>query len=891
MKRLGPLLIVSCWLLGISAFADTPWYLTAPPKTAWPTTTTKNYVNPDNGTALSSTESDVYGIVPVPIGGTCGDHWGRAYGIEAHSNNAPGTSNSGKGWVLTFRTGAALTGTIIGDTNVYCTIFDANQDCSNELQAKDLYACQYFSVSIEAIGTPAGSTPGWIRVRIIPDTAGQRFFSGSSTSTSLGVVDDLFLPATGSLAVGAENSRWIVMPSAGTVRGLVCDISAAPGGAETRTFSISVTGSIASAPSVVIDPSETREKDTSTTLAFAAGDTLAIRQDITAAPATATGRCSFVYTLTNSTSGDFVVATNTSTAISTTAERWLGVAGMNNINTTSEAGVQMALPTNITLLDSYYKGGSCCGGAGKQYTITFEDNANPASEPFTITVNNGAGPFTSSPAGPFTPVAGHLYNSVTAPVNSPTSSPVVAVSYLANLAPYSPTFPATTNQNRILIDFSAAADETTATGGLISASSFGSANRLPCTVVNGSAAFQFETDSHTPVVPTPAPAFATNPWPGNTGTTGLFYDINSTTFRSFECLLRGEIGPTISMSMAFRTSAVANNSLNKDSMRIGSSLTTGSSNGFINSPLTGVNGHVNFGDEIVSPNTVCNTIDLGGLPAVESISSTGMIRTMRYVTAADTTKGFHIGAYNYNWATGAIGSLFLDAPGIGNETKNAAGCDNGPGNKIAGGWYAVADGVTGINMEIGWVYICLDGEYPCLPSVVTTGSPLLMMMSRAESKGEPDAISPKTTVFASRLSRPAQSRSILSAASTAEVRRAAQSQRFLRHAGMATPESFHKAARSYLHCMPSTANDRRGACTQCQGVSAPSPRPKQHTRQMPSVPLQRDIDRHQPKTRPSLKRAIDFFQAPPSRHPEEGRFLRCQISDKKGLTGLSTVSS
>ena len=360
----------------------------------------------DDGT-FGATEATSFCLMPT--GGT-------VRGLRVKASAAPGAAASSNAWTITFRKE-------LGDTALACTILETETTCTDDDEIS-LIAGDRIAVSILGVSTPDAGNLAFL-MEFNSTTAGETVFCSSSGGVAIASAENYISPfAQGN--GGVENTRWIVMPSGGTVSKFYFRLVTAPGAGTTTVFTM-FQNSTTSGGTVSYGEAETGVKsDTSTTLTISAGDTLSVHHTITGAPATSQAAWGAVFSPT--VVGDFVIATSSGINLVNSAVRFLPLSG--STPNATETTVQTIGYTDFTIKAMYAKLGASPGANPNDYTFQLREGAMDASVPFTITIldPNTAG----NASGTFTPADGGLLAIESTPNSTPTASPG-AISLLGNM--------------------------------------------------------------------------------------------------------------------------------------------------------------------------------------------------------------------------------------------------------------------------------------------------------------------------------------------------------------------------------------------------------------------------------------------------------------------------
>ena len=272
---------------------------------------------------------------------------------------APGGSTS---YVFTVRlngVGTALT----------CTVSGSNTSCNDTSNNFAVVAGDEVTLeSSPAGGTPTATAPQW-SVRFDSTTSSYSLL-GSSTNTG-NHTNGQFMPVV-SMEPGdlTETDVDIIVPTAGTLRNLYVELTAAPGGSDSRGYTLRVneasTGLTASASGA-----STTGNNTSNTVAVVAGDRINYIAVVVGAPTAARARIGMTFDA--DTAGEFIFGLATDNALTGTGttEYLEMVAGDDNILTTAASQLAQSMTVKAIYIRT-----SVVAGAGNTVDYTLENNGS-----------------------------------------------------------------------------------------------------------------------------------------------------------------------------------------------------------------------------------------------------------------------------------------------------------------------------------------------------------------------------------------------------------------------------------------------------------------------------------------------------------------------------------
>ncbi len=221
-----------------------------------------------------------------------------------------------------------------------------------------------------------------------------------------------------------------IIPTGGTISSLFVELSAAvAGGANTYVFTLMVDGSPTALTCTVTAGNTTAsDVDTGHAVAVIAGQTVSIRSTYTGSPGTPTARWStkFIGTI----AGEIICMVHSSSAMNTTAARYVGLQGISNPSAT-EYLVRTPIPTAGTFKKMYVWLSADPGTSPDAFTYTLRVGGVDKALTCTVVADDTTGNDTEHTVAVS---AGDLVDTCITPTSTPTVNHVPAIScvFVAN---------------------------------------------------------------------------------------------------------------------------------------------------------------------------------------------------------------------------------------------------------------------------------------------------------------------------------------------------------------------------------------------------------------------------------------------------------------------------
>jgi hypothetical protein len=214
-----------------------------------------NYSNPffSNSWTTTSTAQDTV----VPVGCTLTK-------LSVASNGSPGSGNS---YALSLR---------VNNTTDILTVTVSDAETADSVTGSEaLSAGDDIQIKEEPTSTPTGIAFGWC-FTVVPDVDGESFF-GYGSGAAVSVTGTNYEQPIGTGAGGwstVDTARKLILPAC-TIKNLYARISAAPGLAATRTFTLRDNGADSALTTTISDPNTTGN-DTTHSVTHTADNTISI---------------------------------------------------------------------------------------------------------------------------------------------------------------------------------------------------------------------------------------------------------------------------------------------------------------------------------------------------------------------------------------------------------------------------------------------------------------------------------------------------------------------------------------------------------------------------------------------------------------------------------------
>jgi len=230
-----------------------------------PSSTVTNYAVPEGFPNWSTTETDRHMIMPTA--GTVKNLY-----VKTTTDPTPGTYT-----FAIMKNGVAQTLT--------CAITTGSTSCNDTTHT--FTVAQGDAISLRSIPTASAGTLNDIQVSLLISStvAGESLISGAAT-TATNTTTLYFAPQGINAGNATQANRAVVMPSAGNISEMWVDLSVAPGGADTYTFTLVKGGSDQTQTCTVTGAAVTCN-DTGHSISVAAGDLISIKR-VASATAAAT---------------------------------------------------------------------------------------------------------------------------------------------------------------------------------------------------------------------------------------------------------------------------------------------------------------------------------------------------------------------------------------------------------------------------------------------------------------------------------------------------------------------------------------------------------------------------------------------------------------------------
>lgn len=182
--------------------------------------------------------------------------------------------------------------------------------------------------------------------------------------------------AAGGAWGSAVTADQVPMSNSGTVSSLYAETVNAPGVGITRTWTVYKNG-VATALTCTTADNGTTASDTSNSVSYVAGDTLAMATSASTTTA-ATGVIAWSLKLTAAANVS-QVGVNSSVNVANGATSYMGLMGFGAYDATAATNVENLVPTEGTFKNIYVQISGSPGGVGKSYAFTLYKNGSPTS--------------------------------------------------------------------------------------------------------------------------------------------------------------------------------------------------------------------------------------------------------------------------------------------------------------------------------------------------------------------------------------------------------------------------------------------------------------------------------------------------------------------------------
>ena len=294
--------------------------------------------------------------------------------FQVKVKTAPGAGNS---WDFTIRIG-----TPIGDTALSVSIAEGNT--LSALDTDQVVVAAGDESSIKAVGTssPTAAAAVYWTFEFIPTTDGETVIMGGAASVSNSSY--YYCPLSSTNFSGIEFDCQLLFPTPGTLKLFYIELSVAPGGVTSRTFTFRQNeGAVTIAKTIT--GAETTTNDLVNTFDIAAGDRVSIYQTVSGAPAATKGWWGCVFL--PDTQGEFITCATTIDPTSSTAVEYgqLTHDGSTLTNTENE---QHNLARACTAKKIYVRLATSPGANNWIFTLRKGTYGAMADTSLTVTLNN-----------------------------------------------------------------------------------------------------------------------------------------------------------------------------------------------------------------------------------------------------------------------------------------------------------------------------------------------------------------------------------------------------------------------------------------------------------------------------------------------------------------------
>lgn len=379
-----------------------------------PATTGTEYVNlmgDAHNVLWNSTETDVESVIPTA---------GTLSNFQVSLQTASG---AGKSWTFTIRKTNQDTTLSVSLANTTLSSVDSD---SVAVAAGDKIA-----MSATGTGTPAAAARVSWTVQFTPTTTGETILlsnaGGSVNFTST------FATLIGSTYGGSssEFNAQILFPTAGTLKKFYVELTVAPGGATSRTFTIAKNG-VEEVFAVTISGVATTNSNTSNTTSVVAGDKVSIHAAVGGSPAATKVKFGIVFAPT--TSGEWIASdASDDTLAGANGTEYQQITGGESTLTATETE-QYGLSQATTAKAIYVETSADAGVGGDNYAFAFRQNGG-ASSP-ALGCNITASTTTCTAAADVTVNANDLLDTSITGSSAPAGIGVPKIAYLFYNAPW-----------------------------------------------------------------------------------------------------------------------------------------------------------------------------------------------------------------------------------------------------------------------------------------------------------------------------------------------------------------------------------------------------------------------------------------------------------------------
>ena len=308
----------------------------------------------DGDTVWHATEANRESIISTP---------GKLTNLKVSVKTAP---SAGKSWTFTIRLGNA--GGAMADTALSVTISDTDVLSSLDTSEVTVAAGQRVDISATGAGTPTAAGAIYWRCDFIPDTAGETLLLSNTAGNES--IDDYNTLIGSKWPDITEFDGQTLFPTAGTLKNLYVELTAAPGAGKSRTYTIWKNG-IAQSLVVTISDSATTGSDTDPAHAvtIAAGDKVAIKESCVGVPEVLYVK--FGSTFLPDTAGEWITSATTDDATSSSAVEYQHLNCGDSTLTATENEQHGLAPA--TTAKKIYVNLSTAPGAGYTWVFTLRE--------------------------------------------------------------------------------------------------------------------------------------------------------------------------------------------------------------------------------------------------------------------------------------------------------------------------------------------------------------------------------------------------------------------------------------------------------------------------------------------------------------------------------------
>lgn len=352
----------------------------------------------------ATTDAQLRNLIPLA---------GSLQNFRVNLTVAPG---SGKSYTCRVLKNGTATGIEVVIANTDTTGVDTTHTTS-------VTAGDTFSIEITPSGTPAATR---IRTAIVLDT-------GS-------VKDSIISPGgagtSNSSLIGSGMSGWEyrvrnVIPVAGTLKNLYVKLGTAPGGGNSRTFTVYKNGSPTSL-ALTISGTNTAGSHTSDPVSLAAGDDISLVASSSGSPA-ATGSVNVGAVFESSVDHQYICSVSGINPLTTGSTQYAYLSGRGDINggvfNQTQGLTRNLFDATAKIVGIRAKMIDAAPGSGKSWTFTLQKNGSDTGLACTISDTNTQASDTDS----ISLADGDLLETKIVPANSPTSSRA-SISYIIEQA-------------------------------------------------------------------------------------------------------------------------------------------------------------------------------------------------------------------------------------------------------------------------------------------------------------------------------------------------------------------------------------------------------------------------------------------------------------------------